>query len=149
MRPRDDENTVWTDSQDYGSDEILSHPFTVISPVQRAACAMHFVGSLQESTEIIQLIKYLPTLFNLSRLLEGCVPRFSKRIFTKVYFQQINNKRQANRLKITHFLRSNPRCSGLPRRSFSVGWLPSRLVRRLDRHSAKRGGGSKWRRRKL
>ena len=23
MRPRDDENTVWTDSQDYGADEIL------------------------------------------------------------------------------------------------------------------------------
>ena len=23
MRPRDDENTLWTDSQDYGADEIL------------------------------------------------------------------------------------------------------------------------------
>ena len=29
--------------------------------------------SLQESTEIIQLIKYLHTLFNLSHFLEGCV----------------------------------------------------------------------------
>ena len=25
MRPKDDENTVWTDSQDYGADEILIH----------------------------------------------------------------------------------------------------------------------------
>ena len=45
-------------------------------PVQRAACALHFEGSLQKSTEIIQLIKYLPTLFNLSHSLEGCDPRF-------------------------------------------------------------------------
>ena len=72
-----DENTVWTDSQDYCADEILSHPFTLTPTVQRAACALPFEGSPQESTEIIQLIKYPPTLFNLSNLLKGCVPRFS------------------------------------------------------------------------
>ena len=33
---------VWTDSQDYGVDEILSHPFTLTPPVQHAACALHF-----------------------------------------------------------------------------------------------------------
>ena len=33
--------------------------------------------SLQKSTEIIKLIKYPPTLFNLSHLLEGYVPLFS------------------------------------------------------------------------
>ena len=60
------ENMVWTDSQDYGADEILSHPFTLTQTVQRAACALPFEGSLQESTEIIQLIKYPTTLFNLS-----------------------------------------------------------------------------------
>ena len=41
-----DENTVWTDSQDYGADEILSHPFILTPPVQRAACALHFEGSV-------------------------------------------------------------------------------------------------------
>ena len=35
--------------------------------------------SLQESTEVIQLIKYLPTLFNLSHLIEGCDLMFSRR----------------------------------------------------------------------
>jgi len=34
-------------------------------------------GSPQESTEIIQLINHLLTLFNLSHLLEGYVPLFS------------------------------------------------------------------------
>ena len=33
--------------------------------------------SLQESTEIIQLIKYPPVLFNLSHFPKGCVPLFS------------------------------------------------------------------------
>jgi hypothetical protein len=32
---------------------------------------------LQESTEIIQLINHLPTLFKLSNSLKGCDPRFS------------------------------------------------------------------------
>jgi len=41
-----DENTVWTDSQDYCADEILSHPFTLTPTVQRAACALPFVGSV-------------------------------------------------------------------------------------------------------
>ena len=36
---------VWTDSQDYGADEILSQPFILTPPVQRAACALHFEGS--------------------------------------------------------------------------------------------------------
>ena len=53
MRPRDDENTVWTDSQDYEADEILSHPFILTPPVQRVACALHLQGSPQESAEII------------------------------------------------------------------------------------------------
>ena len=35
---------VWTDSQDYGADEILFHPFILTPPVQRAACALIFVG---------------------------------------------------------------------------------------------------------
>ena len=68
------ENMGWTDSQDYGADEILSHPFTLTQTVQRAACALYFEGPLQESTEIIQLINHPPTLFNLSHLFEGCVP---------------------------------------------------------------------------
>ena len=42
----DDENTLWTDSQDYGADEILSHPFALTPPVQRAACALPFGGSV-------------------------------------------------------------------------------------------------------
>ena len=57
-----------------------AHPFTFTVPhptVQRAACALHFKESLQESTEIIQLINHLPALFNLSHLLEGYIPRFS------------------------------------------------------------------------
>ena len=45
-RSEEDENMVWTDSQDYGSDEILSHPFALTPPVQRAACALHFAGSV-------------------------------------------------------------------------------------------------------
>ena len=45
-RSEEDENMVWTDSQDYGSDEILSHPFVLTQPVQRAACALHFAGSV-------------------------------------------------------------------------------------------------------
>ena len=70
------ENMVWTDSQYYEADEILSHPFTLTPPVQRAACALYFEGSLQESTKIIQLTNHPPTLFNLSHFSEGCVPRF-------------------------------------------------------------------------
>ena len=42
-----------------GRNPIL--PFTETPPVQRAACALPFEGSLQESTEIIQLIKYPTT----------------------------------------------------------------------------------------
>ena len=37
---------VWTDSQDYGADEILSHLFTLTPPVQRAACSLPFGGSV-------------------------------------------------------------------------------------------------------
>ena len=47
-RSEEDENMVWTDSQDYGSDEILSHPFALTPPVHRAACALHFAGSPQK-----------------------------------------------------------------------------------------------------
>ena len=43
---------------------------------QLARCILKGL-SLQEPTEIIQLIKYLPTLFNLSYFPEGCVPLFS------------------------------------------------------------------------
>ena len=39
------ENMIWTDSLDYGADEILSHTFTLTQTVQHAACALHFVGS--------------------------------------------------------------------------------------------------------
>ena len=44
MRRRINENMVWTDSQDYGADEILSHPFILTPPAQRAACALPFEG---------------------------------------------------------------------------------------------------------
>ena len=37
---------VWTDSKDYGADEILSHPFALAPTVQRAACALPFEGSV-------------------------------------------------------------------------------------------------------
>ena len=40
------ENTLRTDSQDYCADEILSHPFILTPPMQRAACALHFEGSV-------------------------------------------------------------------------------------------------------
>ena len=43
---------------------------------QLARCLLKGL-SLQEPTEIIQLIKYLLALFNLSRLPKGCVPLFS------------------------------------------------------------------------
>ena len=43
---------------------------------QLARCLLKGL-SLQEPTEIIQLIKYLPALFNLSYFPEGCVPLFS------------------------------------------------------------------------
>ena len=49
MRQRMNENMIWTDSQDYGADEILFHPFALAPTVQRAACALPFGGSLQES----------------------------------------------------------------------------------------------------
>ena len=85
MRPRDDENTVWTDSQDYGADEILSHPFTVISPVQRAACALHFEGSVPTRINRNRSLNQIPhVIFNLSHLPEGCVPRFSKTRFAPI-----------------------------------------------------------------
>ena len=72
------ENMVWTDSQDYGADEILSHLFTVISPVQRAACALPFEGSVPSRTNRNHSINQSSTtLFNLSHFLEGCVPNFS------------------------------------------------------------------------
>ena len=73
----DAENMIWIDSQDYEADEILSHQFALSPPVQRAACALPFEGSLQESTEIIQLINHSPTLFNLSHFHKGCDPNFS------------------------------------------------------------------------
>ena len=44
---------------------------------QLARCILKGL-SLQEPKEIIQLIKYLLALFNLSRLPKGCVPLFSK-----------------------------------------------------------------------
>ena len=44
---------------------------------QLARCILKGL-SLQEPTEIIQLIKYPPALFNLSRFPKGCVPLFSK-----------------------------------------------------------------------
>ena len=43
------ENMIRTDSQDYEADEILFHPFALAPTVQRAACALPFGGSLQES----------------------------------------------------------------------------------------------------
>ena len=46
IRKRMNENMVWTDSQDYSADEILSHPFILTPPVQRAACALYFEGSV-------------------------------------------------------------------------------------------------------
>ena len=51
---------------------IQSHPYNA----QLARCLSEGL-SLQESTEIIQLTNHPPTLFNLSHLLEGYVPRFS------------------------------------------------------------------------
>ena len=39
------ENMIRTDSQDYGADEILSHPFILTPTVQRAAYALPFEGS--------------------------------------------------------------------------------------------------------
>ena len=50
---------------------------------QLARCLLKGL-SPQESTEIIQLIKYLPTLFNLSYFPEGCVPLFSLFSFLKL-----------------------------------------------------------------
>ena len=43
---------------------------------QLARCILKSL-SLQEPTEIIQLINHLVTLFNFSHFLEGCVPNFS------------------------------------------------------------------------
>ena len=84
---RMNENMVWTDSQDYGADEILSLPFTISPPVQRAACALHFEGSVPTRINRNRSLNQIPhVIFNLSHLPEGCVPRFSKRIFTKFYF---------------------------------------------------------------
>ena len=50
---------------------------------QHARCLLKGL-SLQEPTEIIQLIKYPSTLFNLSYSLEGCDPRFSKTRFAPI-----------------------------------------------------------------
>ena len=50
-RSEKDENMVWTDSQDYGADEILSHPFTLTPPVQRALfCFILSLRNLHDST---------------------------------------------------------------------------------------------------
>ena len=67
---------VWTDSQDYGSDEILFHPFALTPPVQRAACALHFQGSPQEPTEIVHLIKYRTLFLTYHIFLKGVSPDF-------------------------------------------------------------------------
>ena len=56
-------------------------PFTLFVHVETSPSLILKGLSLQESTEIIQLINHLPTLFNLSRLLEGCDPRFSNIFF--------------------------------------------------------------------
>jgi len=49
------------------------HPYNA----QLARCLLKGL-SLQESAEIIQLIKHPPTLFNLSHFFKGYDPRFSK-----------------------------------------------------------------------
>ena len=49
---------------------------------QLARCILKGL-SLQESTEIIQLIKHPPTLFNLSHFFKGYDPRFSKYLYDK------------------------------------------------------------------
>ena len=77
-RSEKDENMVWTDSQAYGVDEILSHPFALTPPVQRAACALLFEGSVPSRINRNHPINQISiTLFNLSHSLEGCDPRFS------------------------------------------------------------------------
>ena len=70
------ENMVWTDSQDYGADEILFHPFALTPTVQRAACALHFEGSPQESTEIVHLIKYRTLFLTYLTFPKGVTPDF-------------------------------------------------------------------------
>ena len=52
MRPRDDENTLWTDSLDYGSDEILYTARTVL-----------FDKTNRLIREIIILFEVYPQLF--------------------------------------------------------------------------------------
>ena len=52
MRPRDDENTLWTDSQNYGADEIL----------YTARIAL-FNKTTQLTSKIITLFKVPPQLF--------------------------------------------------------------------------------------
>ena len=56
----------------------IPHPYNA----QLARCLSRGL-SLQEPTEIIQLIKYPPTLFNISHFPKGCVPRFSISAQTK------------------------------------------------------------------
>ena len=56
-------------------------PSIYINP-NRTTCSLRVAFrrglSLQESAEIIQLIKHPPTLFNLSHFFKGYDPRFSK-----------------------------------------------------------------------
>ena len=83
MRKRMNENMIWTDSQDYQTDEILSHPFTLTPPVQRAACALPFGGSVPSRINRNHSLNQIPhVIFNLSHLPEGCVPRFSSHVFS-------------------------------------------------------------------
>ena len=77
MRRRINENMVWTDSQDYGADEILSHPFALTPPVQRAACALHFEGSVPSRINRNHPINQIFTSsFYLSHFPKGYVPLF-------------------------------------------------------------------------
>jgi hypothetical protein len=61
--------------------EIVSHNTAQYNQQYNAQLARCILKDLspQESTEIIQLIKYPPTLLNLSHSLEGCDPIFSSK----------------------------------------------------------------------
>ena len=55
------------------------NPFALTPPVQRAACALLFEGSVPTKISRNHPINQTSTtLFNLSHLLEGCVPNFSQ-----------------------------------------------------------------------
>ena len=78
------ENMVWTDSQDYGADEILSHPFTLTQTVQRAACALPFEGSVPTRTNrnhSINQIFPLPLTYLISP--KGVTPDFPNHTITQ------------------------------------------------------------------